>query len=161
MCVVQLHTIYVVPLPPVNQGLVHKNSMRQIWRVCSARAVLATSANPEKEQVKGGGLCLFIFFRGGTQQHASAIAIACRSMTVICASEQSISWGPLPKASIVHIVYMRYSKMKAPKSANFEGGISCLEVCNVLHIILMGKNVYNVSVVKQNVCRPAPYLPIG
>ena len=85
-------TKYGVLLPPVNQGLVHRNLIKLPWVTCRQMTAPATSASPASELAYGGGLCLFSFFRGATQHAANAIPIACRSIMLICIQQVLACW---------------------------------------------------------------------
>ena len=77
-------TIWAVPLPPKNQGLVHRNTALTLWAACSMVAMVTSSAMLEKVQIRGVGLWRTICCRGGTQHAANDMAIAWMSIACVC-----------------------------------------------------------------------------
>ena len=69
-------THLLVPVPPVNQGLVLRKTAFMVCAACKRAAMVANRARPGSVLISGRGLCLFMVSRGATKQADRQIAMA-------------------------------------------------------------------------------------
>lgn len=75
-----------MPVPPVKTGQVKSKTIWRVWLSSRQAAMLTSSVKLENVQAVAGGLCWVMWCKGATQHAARAIAMACRSMMLLCST---------------------------------------------------------------------------